>query len=452
MVKNIQKISLSVALLSALAFFAGCGIDNTEENVVESTQDKFSSQFVSAEIIDDINASTMLSVVKEAISSDATNAFGYKAVKITYNTKGQNDEDIVASGLLVIPSPSDSYQAYRASIGEAPFSVSMICDNHGTIFTNAEAPSNVEIQNGMPDYSLAVSMTGYAGFAGIYPDYIGYGTSSDENHPYMLKKASARASLDMIKASMKYMSDEGVALNYQLFISGYSQGGYTAMALAEELESNYSSDVNLMGVAPMAGPHDLKALGDIELDASHTMVYPAFLGYLADSYSQAYLDINISDLVNTIDTTLYHSLFDGSNSNVEIHTGLGLVTDARGGFNQHTADILFKTSIIDDYQNNSNTGATLNTRFTENSTYDWTPSTKMNLIHCSDDEIIPFSMSQKAYDTFVANGSTNITLTPIPTAIIDEATASSPFVHSRCGKTAYGAAVTWFDAIRSGDI
>lgn len=442
MLKNIQKISLSLALLSSLAFFAGCGIDNTGKNIV-------GNNLVSAEIIDNIDASTMLSVVQLAIDSSATNAFGYKAVKITYNTKNQNDENVVASGLLVIPNATAAYQTYLASLGKG-FSVSMICDNHGTIFTDAQAPSNVEVKDGLPNYPLAVSMTGYAGFAGIYPDYIGYGESSDENHPYMLKKASARASLDMIRASQRYMTDNNIVFNSQLYISGYSQGGYTAMALAEEIETNNNDEFTLMGVAPMAGTYDLKALGDIELDASHTMVYPAFLAFLADSYSQTYADINLNDVVNTTDLTLYHSLFDGSKSAAEIHASLGLTTNY--GFGAYTADSLYKISFIDDYQNNLNTGATLQARFTENSTSNWTPKTKMNLIHCIDDEIIPFNMSQKAYDSFMENGSNDVTLTPIPTAIIDEATASSPFVHGRCATTAYGAAVTWFNAIRQGDI
>jgi dienelactone hydrolase len=194
-------------------------------------------------------------------------------------------------------------------------------------------------------------MSGYAGFAGIFPDYIGYGSSNSTAHPYMLKKSSARASLDMIKASMKYMSDNGVVLNYQLYISGYSQGGYNAMALAQYVENNFDG-VDLKGVAPMAGPHDLEALANIELNATHTMVYPAFLGYLADSYSYYYDDINLSDVVVETNTTMYHTLFDGSKKNVEIQGALGLTTN--GGFGAYTADKLFKSSFINDYQNNIN--------------------------------------------------------------------------------------------------
>ena len=446
MLKSVKNNLFYAIVISSITLFSGCSdIENTDANVV-------GSNLVSAEVIDDINASVMLSVIKASIDANATNAFGYKALKINYMTADQAGKAVKASGLLVIPTATDAYKAYLASVGKM-FSVSMICDNHGTIFTNAEAPSNVEVADGLPNYSLAVSMTGYAGFAAVLPDYIGYGTSNSESHPYMLKKASARASLDMIRASVRYMTDNNIVFNSQLYISGYSQGGYSAMALAQDIEANHADEFTLKGLAPMAGPHDLVSLGNIELNASHTMVYPAFLAYLADSYSEAYSDIVLSDLVNETNTTMYHSLFDGSKTNVEIHTALGLVTDARGGFNQHTADVLFKSSLITDYQNNVNSA--LKARFTENSTYNWTPKMKVNLVHCSDDEIIPFSMSQKAYDTFIANGvsSSNLTLTPIPTALLSQQVdAAHPFIHGNCGTEAYGVAIKWFSDIRSGAI
>lgn len=435
-------IGLSIAVL-----LSACGSDvNTGANSVESG----ASQFVGATVIEDVNTSTMLQVIQAKIDANATNAFGYKAVKISYNTVGQNDEAVVASGLLVIPTASDAYKGYLASIGKS-FSVSMICDNHGTIFTNTEAPTQVEVTNGLPDYSLAVLMTGYAGFAAILPDYIGYGDSNNVAHPFMLKKASARAAVDMIKASMKYMEDTGVLMNYQLYISGYSQGGYNAMAVAESIENGALSSVNLEGVAPMAGPHDLEALGSIELNASHTMVYPAFLGYIADSYSYYNNDINLSDLVVMANTTQFHTLFDGSNSNVMIHVGLGLANGTTDlGFGTHLANELFKDSFINDYQNNLNNG--IRKKFIENKSYDnWTPRTKINLVHCVDDEIIPFSMSQNAYNELNATGA-NVTLSPIPSSVISAATPTNPFVHSRCGNTAYGVAVQWFDAIRQGNI
>ena len=458
MLKHIKKNSLSIALISSLAFFAGCSdIENDGANIIESGE----TQLVSGVVVEDINASTMLPFAQAVAASKGETtdvSFGYKSVKITYNTKGQNDEDIVASGLLIIPTATDAYQASRVANGEDPYTVSMINDNHGTIFTNADAPSSSIVLMDDPtamtaEEQLYATMVSYAGFAAIIPDYIGYGESNDEAHPYMLKKASARASLDMIKASMKYMNDNGIAINYQLYISGYSQGGYTTMALAEEIETNgFSENVTLMGVAPMAAPSSLTDLADIELVDAHTMEYPAFLAYLADSYSYFYDDINLSEAVLYPDADTFHSFFDGSKSNVEIHVNLGLtdypadpLTDY--GFKSHTANELFKTDFMSDYQENANN--TLRVNLEANNVDDWTPKTPMNLIHCVDDEIIPFSMSQNVYSTFTDND-VNVTLSPIPTAYLSQQQdALNPFIHANCAKEAYGVAITWFDSIRT---
>ncbi|MCW8837330.1 MAG: hypothetical protein OQK11_01385, partial [Thiovulaceae bacterium] len=152
------------------------------------------------------------------------------------------------------------------------------------------------------------------------------------------------------------------------------------------------------------------------------------------------------------DTTVYHSLFDGSNINVVIHVALGLADGTVDfGFMTHTADELFKSSFISDYQNNLNSIA--REKFIENKSYNnWTPKTKVNLVHCIDDEIIPFSQSQNAFNDLNATGA-DITLSPIPTAALSQQVdASNPFVHANCATESYGAALQWFDAIRGGQI
>jgi predicted esterase len=290
-------------------------------------------------------------------------------------------------------------------------------------------------------------MSGYAGFAAIYPDYIGFGDSNDTVHPYILKKAAARASLDMIKASMNYMESNGVVLNNQLYITGYSEGGYNAMALAQSVESELTS-VNLMGIAPMAGPYNIEDLGNIEINASHTMMYPAFLGYLADAYAYYNSDLDLSDIVVETNTTKFHNLFNGENNSTVIHSELGLTVNS--GFGYYKANALFKDSFIADYQDNVN--SVIRQKFIENNLDNWTPRSKMNLIHCIDDEIIPFSESNNTYNKFKASGA-DVILTGIPTAYLSQQVdATHPFVHANCGPEAYGAAVTWFNAIRNGDI
>jgi len=207
-----------------------------------------------------------------------------------------------------------------------------------------------------------------------------------------------------------------------------------------------------MGVAPMDGPYDVKSLADADFQANTPMVYPAFLAEVASSYSKAY-GIDISDLVVKPDVFNSIDLFGGDYDTVPIHVALGLADVANGdyGFNTHYADELYKASFINDYFSNANNE--LKAKLILNSVYDWTPKMKMNIIHCVDDEIIPFTINaQNAYSQMSANGATTVTLSPIPTSYIPAATASTPFVHQRCGSVAYGIATQWFSDIRSGVI
>jgi len=433
---------LFVSVIVGIAIiFSGCGgSGNSGANAV-------GNNFVSAEVLDEIDAATMLTYVK-GIKPDATNAFAYKAVKITYKTQNKDGDNVNASGLLVIPTPTDAYVAYLASVGKS-FSISAIADNHGTIFLDSEAPTNV--QKVQHVYPTALLTTGLAGFALIAPDYLGYGDSKGETHPYIMKD-SAQASLDMIRASVRYMTDNHILFNGQLYLSGYSEGGYITMALAKDIQENYSSEFKVMGVAPMAGPYDVEALATASLQLNTPMVYPAFLAEIASSYSKYYADINLGDLVVKPEVFQSVNLFGGDYDTVPIHVALGLADGTTDyGFSTHLANELFNDSFITDYQTNSNN--LTKQKFIENSVDDWLPQAKMNLIHCVDDEVIPFAISaQKTYDTFISNGATTVILSPIPTSMIPVQTASTPFVHQRCGSVAYGVAVNWFVGIRSGDI
>ncbi len=442
MFKQIGKSSLPFILASSLMFFAGCDdIENSDGNIVNTG----TSQFVSAEVIDDINASTMLAIINAYTDFNTTNpfgfesAFGYKAVKIVYKTIDITGNSVNASGLLVIPTVMDKYEESLNSIGKS-FSISMICDNHGTIFTNAEAPTNEEVKNGMPDYPLAVSMTGYAGFAGIFPDYVGYGSSNSSDHPYLIKNDSAKASLDMIKASMRYMENEGVKINYQLYISGYSQGGHVAMALAEEVESSFTDSVNLMGVAPMAGPYIVSAFGDAVLKSDANMSVPAFMAYVADSYSNAYNDVALEGLIVESKVATFDGLFSGENNATVIHQKLILPLGAP------TLE-LFDADFISSYE--STPAHPLRVRFGENNVGNWAAKSKINLIHCRNDDVVPSTMSDGVKYMLDLNGAVSV-----EQYMIDGVSNGAPYysVHGNCGTMAYGVAVKWFADIRSGVI
>ena len=442
------KYQILLSLLIASVFMA-CGPSNTDENTVSA------NLIEKAEEIADVNSSTSLNYVKAfKIDLNATSAFAYKVIKIKYKTKDEQDKDVIASGVLVYPNVTKKWlDGYKIKTGK-DFLISLIVENHGTIFKNSKAPS-VEIKTPASSAHIAtILMTAKAGFAIAMPDYLGYGDSNDKDHPYVLKKSSARVSIDMLKASTRYMIDNNILFNGQVYISGYSEGGYIAMAMAEELEKNYSSDFKLKGVAPMAGPYDLEALGAREANATRTMEHPAFLAYITQSYSKAYSDLNLSEIIVYPDVDKFNHFFDGNLSGVAINVSMGLGNGTTTfGFKAHKADELWKPTFINSFSNDLNNP--FKVRLEENNVYDWTPKTKINMIHCADDEIIPFSMPQTAYNKFLENGAStdNITLSKIPTNKLSQQIDSTHlFIHSNCESTAYGMAVTWFDQIRKGKI
>ena len=444
-------ITILLAIFLSLMIVACGDIENTKKNIVPEVG---VDNFVSAEIIDDINSSVMLDIVKAKIDPNTIFAFGYRAVKIIYKTKGQNGDDINASGLLTIPIIDPRYKQYRKAKGMGAFSISMINENHGTIFTNSEAPSVAEINNSRPDIATSVLFTSKAGFASINPDYIGYGESNNTKHPYIMKKASAQASIDMIRASIKYMNDNNYVLNGQLYLTGYSEGGYVAMAVAQEIQKNYANELVVKGLAPMAGPYQVEKLGNNEIDANKTMEHPAFLAYLGFAYGAYYDDINLSEVINYPNISAFNNIIHSKiypSTTINVLLGLGDITN--GGIKSTKANVLFKDSFIHDYKNNNNNS--FKVRLDENRVDNWTPNSLVNLIHCKDDEIIPHSMTISAKNKFIQNGmdSSKLTVTSIPTVLLKQKVDFlHPFVHSNCGPKAYGAAVQWFSKIRSGEI
>ena len=94
------------------------------------------------------------------------------------------------------------------------------------------------------------------GYVTVVPDYLGFGVS-DVMHPYLHASSLVPCVIDLMRASRTYCSNNGIALDGRVFLTGYSEGGYTTLAAQKTIEQNYSDEFNLTAVAPMAGPYDL---------------------------------------------------------------------------------------------------------------------------------------------------------------------------------------------------
>ena len=161
----------------------------------------------------------------------------------------------------------------------------MVSDDHGTIFANAEAPSVNAKNIGTPAGS-SVILTSLGGFATLQPDYIGFGDSNSHYHPFILKDSLANSTVDFIKQVKKFAVDNNITLNSQLFLTGYSEGGYASLATLKKIEEE-DIGLSVTMAAPMAGPYALKTMADVVLSQPKLSV-PSFMANVGYAYAKAY--------------------------------------------------------------------------------------------------------------------------------------------------------------------
>lgn len=161
---------------------------------------------------------------------------GIEVYKITYETEFQGST-IEASGLVCLPDEP----------GEYP----VLSFQNGTNTLHANAPS-VNYKDAM--YSIIEGVASM-GFIVVIPDYIGFGDAADVPHPYLHAESTVQSVVDMIRAGKEFteMEETLAQPNDDLFIWGYSQGGWATLHLQKEIEQNLSSEFNLVASACGAG-------------------------------------------------------------------------------------------------------------------------------------------------------------------------------------------------------
>lgn len=335
---------------------------------------------------------------------------GIDIYSVFYETVSPNGLTIQATGMLVIP----------VGAGLAPIATFQ----HGTILNKIDVPSN----------SGQTKEVGYIfgteGYVAVLPDFIGLG-QGDGFHPYMHAESEAIAVVDMLRATKTICSELGVGLNGELFVSGYSHGGHVAMAATKALQEDYSDEFNVTASAPMAGPYDVSGTMYDLLMAQEAYVVPAFLPYMLYSYNMVY---GIWDDVNSVFIEPYNTSLKGyfhENTMYDLSEVDAILPESK------IPSAIIKADILAAIKADAN--HPLRVALADNDLYDWTPNMPMHIYHSDADLHVPFANSQKAYDTFVANGAQNIELIN-PLVGGDHTTAIIPSIF---------AAKDWFNSLRT---
>lgn len=305
--------------------------------------------------------------------------YDIKAYKIIYRTKNTDGTEIEASGALIIPIVN----------GEA---IPMISQQHGTIRTDAQAPSNY--QSSSEAYSIA-SIFASNGFIITCPDYIGYGVSKNIIHPYEHRESLAQASLDMIRASSEFLANEKINWNKKLMITGYSQGGFATMSLQKKIEEQFPTEFNLAASSCGAGAYNkTQFMKDLYNNTTHAIAeYNQLYIWVTQTYNRVY---GLNRLMNTFFKEPY-------------------ATDVQANGNNATINVSFNLAINDTFKKAVNDGT--DTKFLDavkdNDVFDWAPKTETQLYHGDADQQVFYSNSVTAEKAMKAKGGKVTLLTTV---------------------------------------
>ena len=324
--------------------------------------------------------------LKEESFSLTTFPFGANAYKVTYKTVDLNGDSVVVSGLLAVP--DDLTNIYP-----------LACYQHGTSITKDQVPSNLEL-----DAPLAQSIAG-KGYVTVAPDLLGLG-DHDGIHPFVHAASEAWVAIDMMRAARVYASTNGIYLNDQVFVTGYSQGGHSAMALHRELELELSNEFKVTAAAPMSGPYSIAEVMNDLIVSGEEYGQPAYLINTFISYQEVYGNV-YPDIATAFRHPYQPSIEAFSNNNMslfDLNETLRTLLEANEG------GVIPLKVLKEDYVNaiQTNPDHPMTLAMLENNVYDWTPEAPTRLYYCESDEEVPFENSTLAESTMIANGASDI--------------------------------------------
>ena len=312
-------------------------------------------------------------IPSESFSAD----YDVNAYRVTYDMPFLGDT-IEVSGALFVP------QGFDDPCG-LPIHIYM----HGTIFDRTDAPSFLSIEGSFGGLMSTL------GQLVLMPDYVGLGTS-ELMHPYVHADSESDAGFYMMRAADALSDELGYALNGQNFISGYSQGGHAAMALARDLTTTaYGDEFPLSGAVPGSGPYDISGTQFPQTFEFETYSNPAYLAYNVIGWNSVYgtLYDDLSEVFQEPYASTMLDLFDGTNDAETINNAC-----------PSTLEEFLQPGLIEEIQNDPMHPFQL--AALDNDVYQWIPEAPVEMYYCTQDEQVFYQNALVADAWMTENGST----------------------------------------------
>jgi len=409
------KRSLRTAVVAMSLFAAGCGLNS-------------SPQQAGANGVVSIDPKVLLASITSATTQPAAHALGgwewggflnnfstlltsitytLEMQKVTYQSTGADGKLHSLTGLLILP---------KSIFGAKP-SVPILMYQHGTEVNRSFSPSQyLTHQNSPKDYpevmvAAAIASTGYAV---AMVDYEGMGDNTD-SQPHVVGATLALQVIDLLRASRDIIggtagnSSSPCSWNSQLFLMGYSEGGFVTMATTRELQLNHAAEFTVTASAPLSGPHDLSGVMRGLLLSDSTFKAPYFAPLFITSYNYAYggqTTLFSPDLAMLAPyNTTIPPLFAGTTPSDKISEALGM------NFTTPTLIVMKSILTAQFIAQLNDVASPVVAKLQLNDSYrGWAPTVPMRMIHHRSDELVPYGNSQAAFNAFSTAGAKNHTL------------------------------------------
>src|ERR1700694_970896 len=231
-------------------------------------------------LLSTVTAPTLLLELNAAANQQLLSLSGAPACDILiydiqYETVGGANEATTASAALLVPT------GFGADCtGSRP----IVLYAHGT--TTDRAFSMANFQN--TETLFLAALFAAKGYIVVAPNYAGYDTSALPYHPYLVDDQQSKDMSDALAAARTALPLASVTLTKdsgQLFITGYSQGGYVAMATQRAMQS---AGMKVTAAAPMSGPYALAAFVDAVFYGEVNGDAPVSSALLLTAYQKTY--------------------------------------------------------------------------------------------------------------------------------------------------------------------
>lgn len=361
-----RSFSLTPLLLAAA--LVACGGGDDDPATPEQPENSAPGALLSGSMVNTITPAQITQAFKDPeshIQGGIVPRYSVSSYRLNYVTTDKNGAKVTASGLVSVP--------VKAAGARSP----VLSYQHASTFRNNQAPS-IKVEAVEPPLVLAS-----LGYIVVSPDYVGFGASYGVEHPYLTSSPSSRAVIDMLSAAQTWRRQAGVVDNGQLFLAGYSEGGYATMAAHRAIHQQGGElKTQLQAAVPGAGPYDVQETLDEQLDRVRKLFPPLALLIDPDHLSDASESVR-----NEVRRLLLRQMVP------------------------EDGDVRYQTLFMDRFLADDKAGIAA-----EHSVHlGWAPSVPVYLFHGRGDLTVPYSAAESARDTLRAAGAPDVTLTDCTT-------------------------------------